>query len=67
MAVHTVDSSAGQPEIATNGPGDPLPASKPVGHQGIRVEVEERKPWQGNGFIADACWRCSIAWAISEE
>ena len=31
---------------------EPLPSPKPVGHQGIRVDVEEHAAWQGNGFTA---------------
>ena len=52
MAVQTAGSTAGQPDIVPNDRNDPTPATKPVGHQGIRVEVEERTAWQGNGFIA---------------
>ena len=42
------DPAPSQPEP----PEDPPPSPKPVGHQGIRVDVEERPAWQGNGFIA---------------
>ena len=40
------DSPPPEPQV------DPLPSPKPVGHQGIRVDVEECPAWQGNGFVA---------------
>ena len=42
------DPPPSQPELLE----DPHPSPKPVGHQGIRVDVEEQPAWQGNGFIA---------------
>ena len=31
---------------------DTTPAGRPVGHEGTRVEIEERSALQGNGFLA---------------
>ena len=42
------ESPSTQPELLEV----PHPSPKPVGHQGIRVDVEERPAWQGIGFIA---------------
>jgi hypothetical protein len=38
---------------------DPRPAGRPVGHEGTRVDVQERRAWQGNGLWRSGWSRCS--------
>ena len=47
-----MDSSPGS--VALDATQDPRPAGRPVGHEGTRVDVEERPALQGNGFLAIA-------------
>jgi regulator of protease activity HflC (stomatin/prohibitin superfamily) len=41
------------------------PSPQPVGHSGIRVDVEERPAWQGNGFAAVAVAALVVAAGIA--
>lgn len=51
------------------------PAGIPVGHQGARVEVEERQAWSANGFIPliaavvffVAAFRCFVAAGMADD
>ena len=45
-----MDSTPGS--VALEATQDPRPAGQPVGHEGTRVDVQERPALQGNGFLA---------------
>jgi len=52
MPVQLVPTQHDPPPAQHEPQADVVPSPKPVGHKGIRVDVEERPAWQGNRFIA---------------